>query len=399
MPTMKRFPVKGYRGVFYIEGTAIGSEKTERIYYIRYKKAGKLIEEPAGRAGKPDSMTPAGASAIRAQRMKGIIPSNKERRDAADAEKKRPTLSNLAEYYFQNRPRKKSDISDQAKFRLHIEPALGNKIPEEIDPLSLDRLRASLAKKKAARKKGNLSPTTVRHIMAQLRAIINFGVSRGLTEGTRKKVPVPPMPANLKTEDLTDAQLNTLIKALDAEADQDAADIVRLVMLTGARRAEVMKLLWDDVDLSRGVWTLRDRKDGRTSGFPIPAPAVEILTRREKIRGKSASVFPGPGEDGHVVDPRAAFRRIHKAAKLPAGFRLLHGLRHRYASALVSSGVDLFVVSKLLGHSTPDLTAKRYAHLRPGVMAEAAELAGRLVNAANAAGEQEARKEGAGDAS
>jgi integrase len=160
-------------------------------------------------------------------------------------------------------------------------------------------------------------------------------------------------------------------------------------MLTGARRAEVMKLLWDDVDLKKSVWILRDRKDGRTTGFPIPAPAVEILTRREKVRGTSPSVFPGRGEDGHVVDPRAAFRRIHKAAKLPDGFRLLHGLRHRYASALVSSGVDLFVVSKLLGHSTPDLTAKRYAHLRPGVMAEAAELAGRLVNAASLAGEKE----------
>ncbi len=385
MPTMKRFPVKGYRGVYYIEGTAIGSEKPERIYYIRYKKAGKLIEEKAGRSGKPDSMTPATAAAIRTQRMKGILPSNTEKREAADADKKRMTVSKLAEYYFENRSRNKSDISDRAKFRLHIEPALGNKIPEEIDPLSFDRLRASLAKKKAARKEGNLSPTTVRHVMALLRQIINFGVSRGITEGTRKKVPVPPMPGTMVTEDLTDAQLSELIKALDAEADQDAADIVRLILYTGARRAEVMKLLWDDVDLSRGVWTLRDRKDGRTTGFPIPAPAVEILKRREKVRGTSLSVFPGPGEDGHVVDPRAAFRRIHKAAKLPEGFRLLHGLRHRYASALVSSGVDLFVVSKLLGHSTPDLTAKRYAHLRPGVMAEAAELAGRLVNAATIA--------------
>jgi len=385
MPTLKRFPVKGYRGVYYIEGTAVGSKKPERIYYVRYKKAGKLIEEKAGRSGKPDSMTPATAAGIRGQRMKGIAPSNEEKRQAANAEKKRMTVSKLAEYYFKNRSRQKSDISDRAKFRLHIEPALGAKIPEEIDPLSFDRLRVSLAAKKAARKKGNLSPTTVRHVMALLRQIINFGVSRGITEGTRKKVPVPPMPMNQKTEDLNDAQLHELIKALDAEADQDAADIVRLVLLTGARRAEVMKLLWDDVDLKKSVWTLRDRKDGRTTGFPIPAPAVEILKKREKVKGTSASVFPGPGEDGHVVDPRAAFRRIHKAAKLPEGFRLLHGLRHRYASALVSEGVDLFVVSKLLGHSTPDLTAKRYAHLRPGIMAEAAELAGRLVDAATVA--------------
>ncbi|MHB8783765.1 MAG: tyrosine-type recombinase/integrase [Desulfobacteria bacterium] len=380
---MKRIPVKGRKGIFYIVGTSPATGKADRIYYLRFKRGGKLVEEKAGRAS--EGMTEVKAAAARSLRMTGKEPTNEEKRQAADADKKRMTVSKLAEYYFANRSRKKSDISDRAKFRLHIEPALGNKIPEEIDPLSLDRLRVSLAGKKAARKKGNLSPTTVRHVMALLRQIVNFGVSRGITEGTRKKVPVPPMPGTMVTEDLTDAQLSELIKALDAEADQDAADVVRLVMLTGARRAEVMKLLWDDVDLPRGVWILRDRKDGRTTGFPIPAPAVEILKRREKVRGTSPNVFPGPGEDGHVVDPRAAFRRIHKAAKLPEGFRLLHGLRHRYASALVSSGVDLFVVSKLLGHSTPDLTAKRYAHLRPGVMAEAAELAGRLVNAATIA--------------
>ena len=62
---------------------------------------------------------------------------------------------------------------------------------------------------------------------------------------------------------------------------------------------------------------------------------------------------------------RAAKRPAKRAAKLPEGFRLLHGLRHHYASMLVSSGVDLYVVSKLLGHSDPTLTAKRYAHLRP----------------------------------
>ena len=95
------------------------------------------------------------------------------------------------------------------------------------------------------------------------------------------------------------------------------------------------------LSLKKSVWLLRDRKDGQTTGFPIPASAVDILKRREKVKGTSASVFPGTGEDGHVVDPRAAFRRIHKAAKLPEGFRLLHGLRHRYASALVSSGVNL----------------------------------------------------------
>lgn len=383
----KRFP-----GVYHIVGKAIGSSKTERIFYLKYRRPdGKAVEEKAGRASQ--GWTEAKAAAARAARIAGKEATNEEKREAVRAERNRPTIKKLAEEYFEHRPRKKSLISDRAKYNLHIAPVFGNKIPEEIDPLSLDRFRANLAKKPAARKEGVLlGPTTIRHVLALLRQIINFGISRGLTEGTRKKIPVPPMPGNMKTEDLTPGELAGLIKALDADPDQDAADIVRLVLYTGARRAEVMGIRWDDVDLSRGVWILRDRKDGRDSGFPLPSPVVEILKRREKARGDSPSVFPGPGEDGHVVDPRASFRRIHAAAELPKGFRLLHGLRHRYASELVSAGVDLFVVSKLLGHSTPELTAKRYAHLRPGVMAEAAELAGRIVAAAGQDAKGEAAK-------
>jgi len=386
----KRTWYEKHPGVYHIVGTNPGNGKTDKIYYLKYRRAdGKIIEEKAGRVS--EGWTAKKASDALVMRRKGLEPTNEEKRQAADAEKKRMTVSKLAEYFFKNRLRQKSTISDKAKFNQHIKDELGTKIPEEIEPSSLDDFHASLAKKKS-RRGGNLSPTTVRHTMALLRAIINFGISRNLTEGTRKKVPVPPMPMNQKTEDLNDGQLSALIKVLDAEVDQDAADIVRLVMLTGARRAEVMKIQWPDVDLSRGAWILRDRKDGRTTGFPIPAPAVEILKKRDKVKGTSPSVFPGPGKDGHVVDPRAAFRRIHKAAKLPEGFRLLHGLRHRYASALVSSGVDLFVVSKLLGHSTQDLTAKRYVHLRPGIMAEAAELAGRLVDAAGVAKNEDGKK-------
>jgi site-specific recombinase XerD len=71
--------------------------------------------------------------------------------------------------------------------------------------------------------------------------------------------------------------------------------------------------------------------------------------------------------------------RIKNAASLPKRFRLFHGLRHHYASAMTSAGVDLYVVSKLLGHSDVTLTSRRYAHLRPGVLADAAEIAGRVV--------------------
>jgi integrase len=125
---------------------------------------------------------------------------------------------------------------------------------------------------------------------------------------------------------------------------------------------------------------LRDRKDGRDTGFPLPTQAQEVLAHRSRTRrGDSPFVFPGRAEDGYQKQFRVATDRIKNAAALPKRFRLFHGLRHHYASAMTSAGVDLYVVSKLLGHSDVTLTSKRYAHLKPGVLTEAAELAGRVV--------------------
>ena len=85
MPAQKRHKT-AYPGVYYIEGKEIGSQKTERIYYIMYRKNGKQIHEKAGRQSKGDR-TPARANNLRAEKIKGRELSNKERRAAEKAQK------------------------------------------------------------------------------------------------------------------------------------------------------------------------------------------------------------------------------------------------------------------------------------------------------------------------
>jgi integrase len=394
MPTMTREKTK-YPGVYAINGTDPVSGKPEKIFYIVYRKAGKQIEEKAGRSNKPDLMTAAKASAMRGARIKGA-PSNEEKRAVLRAEKGRMTIGKIWAEYEMHRTRRKSIKADTRLYALRIRPVFGDKVPEEVDPLSLDRFRAKLGKIVSEKTGKPFSPATIHHTMALLRQIVNFGIQRRLTKGLPSKVPVPPVGANMVTEYLTPDETAAFIKALDEDPDQDAADALRLAMLTGARKMEILKLRWEDVDLERGVWMLRDRKDYGDAGFPLPPRAVEILELRYKMRDeKSPFVFPGRAEDGFQKQFRLAAGRIKKAAKLPAKFRIFHGLRHHYASSMVSAGVDLYVVSKLLGHSDPTLTARRYAHLRPGVLADAAQLAGRLVGVA----EQKAKeKEQAGTA-
>src|SRR4030066_1983811 len=82
-----RYTLKGYKGVFFILGTSPVTGEAERIFSLRYRTPdGKMVEEKAGRAGKPDSMTPAKARAIREDRLRGIDRPNREKRKAERAE-------------------------------------------------------------------------------------------------------------------------------------------------------------------------------------------------------------------------------------------------------------------------------------------------------------------------
>ena len=180
MPKQERFKT-GYPGVFYIEGTRIGTGEPERIFYISYRKDGKKIEEKAGRQFQ-DDMTPARASRIRARKIDGDDPTNQERRDAVEAEKEKEqgkwTIDGLWEEYkkerAERRGKNKGLATDEGRYKLYLKPVFGDKEPKDILPLDTDRLRINLLKEK--------KPQTVLSTLNLLTWIINFGVSRKLCE-------------------------------------------------------------------------------------------------------------------------------------------------------------------------------------------------------------------------
>jgi len=393
-------------GVYYILGTGPRGE-VRRSIYIQYYRGGVRHFEKAGHEGemvlvenKLMKMSVAVANGIRADKIKGRKLPNKERREAERAEKaahdSRWTVGKLATEYFTHRERQKGIKGDQSLYKRYLSADFEEKTPEELDPLSLDRFRKKLSQRKSSRVENGqtLSPTTVRNAMALLRQIANHGTERQLTKGFSGKVPVPRVAASLKGDDLSPGQLSALLTALDADADQDAADVVRLALFTGARRSEILRLRWPDVDLTRGLWTLADRKAGGDTGFPLSSPARAILKKRESSRSEVTDfVFPGTGRGGYLKNPKASFKRIKTAAGLPGTFRILHGCRHHYASMLVAEGVDMLTVARLLGHRDAQMVMRRYAHVRPGVLSAAAELSGKLIASTVAKARKEQAKE------
>ena len=369
MPTQKRHRTK-YPGVTFTEGIDPRTGKPEKIFYIRYRRNGKQIEEKAGRQHIND-MTATRASKIRASRMSGE-PSNTERREAereaAEAQAGRWTLARLWAEYKRQKPNLKSLAQDESRWRRYIEIEFGDKEPSELVPLDLDRLRLRLLK--------THSPQHVKHVLALIRRLISWGASRALCAPLPFQITIPRVD-NEVTEDLTPQQIERLLAAIDADPHPHAGPMMKLALFTGMRKGEMLRLRWTDVDFQRGFIQLVQPKGGRTATIPMNDQVRELLQAHPRVEG-SEFVFPGRGGQQRR-EIRRPIERIRKAAGLPDGFRPLHGLRHVYASMLASSGqVDLFTLQKLLTHKSPNMT-QRYAHLRDDALQKAANVTGELL--------------------
>jgi integrase len=173
---------------------------------------------------------------------------------------------------------------------------------------------------------------------------------------------------------LSGAELARLMAVLADYRDRQAADIVRLLLLTGARKGEVLAMRWEHLDMQSGAWSkpAAATKQGKPHRVPISAPARLILAGlRDAAAGSEGFVFPG-ARGGHREDIKSAWPAICKAAGI-ADCRI-HDLRHTYASILASAGLSLPVIGGLLGHTQPATTA-RYAHLLDDPLRAATERA------------------------
>jgi len=357
-----------YPGVYFREARRIGGKGTERVYYIVFKKNGKVHEEKVGRQFV-DDLTPARAAGIRSQRIEGKRPSRKEKREKAlkKAQEKKWTINRLWESYEATRTPGKSLAIDEGRYNKYLKPVFGDKEPKDLIRLDVDRLRIRLLKEK--------TPQTVKHILNLLTWIVNYAVKNGLCQGLSFHVQKPTV-NNIKTEDLTQEQLGRLLDAIDKDSNRQVADLMKLALFTGMRRGELFGLEWKDIDVDRGFINIRDPKSGVDQVIPMNEPARSLLALHEKT--ESPYVFPGQRGEKRVT-AQIAVNRIKKHAGLPKDFRPLHGLRHTYASMLASSGqVDMYVLQRLLTHKSPLMT-QRYAHLRDEALKKASDLAGDII--------------------
>ena len=220
------------------------------------------------------------------------------------------------------------------------------------------------------------APGGANHALSVLRRILNHAVEcEHLQTNPARSVKRNPRPK--LTRFLSREEICRLHRVLDRygrarPSRVQQADVIRLLLLTGCRRGEILALRWQDVD--GDTLTLVDAKTGARRVF-LNTPARAILERQP--RSASEYVFPSPLDPGR---PLSSNLRLWYSVRREAGIEdvRLHDLRHTFASHAVLQGVPLPVVSRLLGHKQPSMTL-RYAHVSDRETEAAAERIGAAI--------------------
>jgi integrase len=276
-----------------------------------------------------------------------------------------PTIADLAERFIADYvPRKRPSTQRvyQQQIAANILPEFGEAKVAAVSHGDVDQWHHRLSKR---------APTHANRTLAVLSKMLSLAVKWGM----RADNPCRGVERNQehkRTRYLTGPELARLTAALAELADQSAANAVRLLLLTGARRGELLAAKWGDFDLDEGNWS----KPGATTKqktahhVPLSDAACHLLRDMRSTSAGSEWLFPALVGSGHRPHINGAWIELRKTAKLP-GARL-HDLRHTYASIAASSGLSLPVIGALLGHTTPVTTA-RYAHLMNDPLRQATE--------------------------
>jgi integrase len=299
-----------------------------------------------------------------------------------EGERKAPTVADLAARYAE-----KYLVGDAGGLRLstrrnyramldhEIVPALKHLKVREVTHSDIEGLHHQISKR---------APYVANRVLQLLTRLFSLAIKWGWCA----KNPVSGVERNREEKRhryLSGEELTRLTTALASHPDQEAADVVRLLLLTGARRGEALGMRWDDLDLKVGTWTKPSHatKQKALHHVPLSAPACKLLARRlEEAKPGAEFVFPSPKNaqrssgTRHRVDLERDWLALCRAADIK-GARI-HDLRHSYASWLANSGVSLQTIGALLGHSQPQTTA-RYAHLFIDTLQQATERVGAIV--------------------
>ena len=254
----------------------------------------------------------------------------------------------------------RSQTDQRGMWRKYILPTLGPIAIRDLTSRQVDRLHATIS---------DATPTRANRVLEVLRKALNLAIRWGWIEknpadGFRRNAEHP------REKYLTKDEYERVFIALEKMPNRKAANAIRLLILTGARRGEVLGLEWKDLDLDLGIWNRppHKSKDRKRKRIPLSNEAL-VLLRAMRETADGGFLFP-TSTGRHLSDINRPWRWLRAETGMPD--LRVHDLRHSFASILVSSGETLETIGKLLGHSQHQ-TTMRYAHLMDDPLRNAAD--------------------------
>ena len=251
---------------------------------------------------------------------------------------------------------------DESLIRNHLIPKLGKKYLDEITKLDIIAIHHG-------RKASGAAAGSANQLLILMRYMFNLAIKweiPGITKNPSAGVAL--LEENNKRERfLTVAEAQSLYAAIEVSENTQLKYIVPMLIMTGARKMEVLHSKWEDFDLSRCMWRIPTCKSGKPRHVPLSEGVLKLLTMIP-LFADCPYVFPNPKTKMPYVSIYISWNTARKQAGL-SDVRM-HDLRHSFASFLVNSGRSLYEVQKLLGH-TQVKTTQRYAHLKAETLFEA----------------------------
>jgi integrase len=263
------------------------------------------------------------------------------------------TVGEAAAVYIERyaKPNKRTWTADEWAFRKYILPYWRDRKLREIQRVDVINLLERVAK---------TAPVFANRIRALLSKFFSFSVSQALCEVNPVRDAVRLTKETPREFSLTPAQIRAVWKGIGELENQRLKDFYQLAFLTCARRGELLRMTWSEIDLNAALWSLPPErvKNGRAWRVPLPPTAVAILRERKRHAGESALVFAD--ETGGLLK-RSMLEVTHTALVKELGipFRL-HDARSVIVTHLSEQGTPADVLDRLLNHVTSGITAKHY---------------------------------------
>ncbi len=339
-----------------------------RTFIVRYSVDGRERQTRIGPANLL-STTAARARAkdIRAGAYLGrdYLAEADARREALRESAAAPTVRDLADRYLRahvERRRTEAGVRNERRYWDRIGTILGwDRKVREITFTDVSDLHAGLSVS---------APVNANRIVVSLKSALTLAMKWAWIE-RNPAIGIALNPELPRERYLLPDEIERLVTAAKSYANQTVARAILFLLYTGARRGEVLSAIWEDVQLTSAVWvkpahTTKTRINHRV---PLNDRALAVL-KEQRQSTNSDKIFPGGGKDGLLWELDRGWRAIRAEAGLQDV--RLHDLRHTFASLVASSGGSLPMVGALLGHSTPQTTA-RYAHLWVDKLREASQ--------------------------